>query len=361
MPLSENAQSQRARVRVKVKQKFSEQTQPTNSTPMLTSTSTPNQSNYGKILSYRPEATELLHPEQLDISSVAKVCRYHNVIVRGDKERMCNALGKKLFGWKYQRTPEEYLWQGVSKYFLWKIGNGPQAHDVETVNTYDFYTSIPVTDIPIAYQYHVTEDEKVYTFDIRSLTLCREVNAESFRNPYTDRPFSSDTINSIDRKQLWLTKLGYPVTFPESQRELTDEEQVEQQTIDVFSRISEHQYADNKWFSELDFEQSKQLYYELHEIWHYRLPMQATYKADMVVGGSVFPNWSRVERYRSSMHTKLKRELLHDINRLVTEGKTDDHRKSGCYMFMLGLVLVSEGAQTSHPYLFQAAYAEEDF
>lgn len=358
MPLSEDAQSQRARVRVKVKRKLPH-TDPEHNSES-TSDPSPSHSEHGMLLSYRPAATELLNPEKLDIFSLMTVCRYHNVVVRGDKKRMCNALGKKLFKWKYHRTPEEYLWQGMSKYFLWKIGNGPHAQERIPVNTHDFYTSIPVTDIPASYQYHVMEDEKLYTFDIRSLILCREVNTESFRNPYTDQPFSQDVLNSIDRKCSWLARLGYPIAFSDPiQRELTIEEQVEQQIVDVFSRISEHQYADNQWFRDLDFAQLKQLYYELHEIWHYRLPMQATYKADMVVGGSVFSNWASVERYRPSMHIKLKLELLRDINRLVTEGKTDDHRKSGCYMFMLGLVLVSEGAQTSHPYLFQAAYAED--
>jgi hypothetical protein len=49
-------------------------------------------------------------------------------------------------------------------------------------------------------------------------------------------------------------------------------------------------------------------------------------------------------------------ELLQDIERLITEGVNEDYRKNGCYIFVLGLVLISEDAATSHPAMFQAAY-----
>lgn len=357
MPLSEDAQAQRAKVRVKVKRKLSvcEHIQQTEPIPIVK----PRTDKV--ILSYRPQRQDLLDPDRIDIFSLMSVCRHYNIIVRGDQSRMCKALGKKLFKWTYTCTPEERVYQGFMKFFLWKIGNGALTRTYVPVNTHDFYTSVPIAEIPVVYQFHVIEVDKLYSFDIRSLVLCRDISYESFRNPYTDRPFATDILQQIIRKESWLTRFKYPLQFAEpEQNELTAEEQVERQAINAFSRISEHQYADYRWFTELDFTATKQLYHELYEIWHYRLPMQSAYKADMVYGGSVFANWPTVNKYRMSSHNKLQQELLHDIYRLVTEGKTDDHRKSGCYMFMLGLVLVSEDAQTSHPYLFQAAYIDDD-
>jgi hypothetical protein len=60
------------------------------------------------------------------------------------------------------------------------------------------------------------------------------------------------------------------------------------------------------------------------------------------------------------MENKLRVELLKNIEKLITEGETEDHRKNGCYIFVLGLVLVSEEASTSHPGMYHAAYYADD-
>lgn len=105
----------------------------------------------------------------------------------------------------------------------------------------------------------------------------------------------------------------------------------------------------------------QRLYYELFEIWNYRLPMIEKYKSEMVKGLGILNNNEIIKRYEPSMCDKLRLELLKNIERLVTEGLTEDHIKTGCYIVMLGLVLVSEDAATSHPHLYQAAYMEEEF
>ena len=96
----------------------------------------------------------------------------------------------------------------------------------------------------------------------------------------------------------------------------------------------------------------------MYEIWDYRIPMDSLYKSELV-NGEIFSNWDSVKRYRTTMINKLRIELLKNIEKLVTDGKTEDHRKAGCYIFMLGLVLVSEDAATSNPILYQAAHHDE--
>ena len=164
----------------------------------------------------------------------------------------------------------------------------------------------------------------------------------------------------MNRKTRWLKKFGFITVHIRKERKLSPDEKVRQYTVNVFSQLTEHQYVDHHWFIDLKFESLKKLYYELFEIWSYRLPMQKSYKEEMVKNGQLFNNWKNVDRYESSMNRKLRLEILKNIERLVTEGKTEDHRKSGCHIFMLGFVLVSEDAATSCPHLFQAAYIDDE-
>jgi hypothetical protein len=81
--------------------------------------------------------------------------------------------------------------------------------------------------------------------------------------------------------------------------------------------------------------------------------MQDAHKANMV-RSPIFSKWEAVRNYKNE--DKIRLELLQDIERLITEGVNEDYRKNGCYIFVLGLVLISEDAATSHPAMFQAAY-----
>jgi hypothetical protein len=302
---------------------------------------------------YWPLNTELDHPDNLDIFYLFTICRYHKVIVRGDARALCKTLKKKLYGHIYKTTPSEIVYKSYSKYFFWKIGNGHLL--TKSLNICDFYSSVPIQDIPIFFLICTESNNKIHAFDIRSLYAYKCINPDNFRNPYTDKEFTSRTLNQIDTKIHWLKKFKFPLQYTNTCKNI---DKMSQYIINVFAHISTYQYVDHEWFQSLNFDMLKKLYYELFEIWHIRLPMQDAYKTDMVKDGSVFSNWSKVERYTPSMHNKLIIETLENIERLVTEGITEDHRKSGCSIFLMGLVLVSEDAATSHPHLYQAAYME---
>jgi len=246
------------------------------------------------------------------------------------------------------------------KYIFWKLG----ACDLETscVNAFDFYTSSVISNIPTCYQFftqvpgNCAANATAHGYDIRSLNLYRDSSLDNFRNPYTDQPFTEDDIRRLNTKLKWLKRFDYQTNHPAPVSRLS----VHQHTVNVFSAINEHQYADHKWFLDLSFYSLKSLYQELHEIWNYRLPMQSEYKSKITSTSTststVFHEWDNIRDYQRSMENKLRTELLTDIDKLVNSGETIDHCKSGCYIFMLGLVLVSEDAATSHPDMYQAAY-----
>lgn len=311
---------------------------------------------HNKQLSYRPSLDDLESPSTLDIYSLFSVCRYHKVIIRGDAEHMCIALKKKLFGYIYKPTPSEIVYKTFTNFFFYKLGNNHMLPNCN--NTCDFYNSNKITSIPPAFLCCLTENNKTHGFDIRSLVAYRNIDPNNFKNPFTDKLFSDDSLNIINKKISWLTKFDFPIQYVDSSN--TDNK-LKQYTINVFSHIARYQYVDHLWFWNLDFNMLKRLYYELFEIWNYRLPMIEKYKSEMIKGLGILNNNEIIKRYEPTMCDKLRLELLKNIERLVTEGLTEDHIKTGCYIVMLGLVLVSDDAATSHPHLYQAAYMEEEF
>lgn len=298
---------------------------------------------------------------QLPITDLVKLCRKYNIIIRGGKKNICDTLKKKLYQTQYRETnPVQIVGRTFIRYLFWKLGRC----DLESKcnNEHDFYTSAPVSTIPICYRFYTQNQAQVHGYDIRSLVYYRN-NGTHFRNPYTDQLFTESEIGRLDRKLVWLERLGYPVTHfshseqSQGQARWTDCS-IKQYTVNIFSSINDHQYVDHEWFDELTFDGLKTLYHELYEIWHYRLPMQNDHK-ESITSSIIFGNWESVRQYQTSMANKLRIELLKNIERLVTDGATEDHRKSGCYIFMLGLVLVSEPAATSHPCMYHAAYYDD--
>jgi len=290
--------------------------------------------------------------DELGACGLFTVCRQHKVVIRGDLDNVRKTLLKKIHGARYQRSPAEIVAKSFIEFFLYKLGS---CHLLgRCLNEYDFYTSATLTNIPKCYLFCTETNGVVYGYDIRSLYTYRSHKNATFRNPYTEQEFTQSDIDRMDRKLKWLQRFGYSNGFVTSTAPAAVS--ADQFAVNVFSQITKHQYVDYRWFSELDFEALKRLYHELYEIWHYRLPMQSSYKAEMTKDGHVFANWDAVKYYQESMHHKLQLELLQNIEKLVTGGITADHRATGCYIFMLGLVLVSESAQTSYPELFQAAY-----
>jgi len=285
-----------------------------------------------------------------DISSLIKLCRQNKVIVRGGMDNICKTLAKKSQS-PPPKTIDHKLIIGRTfiRYLFWKHGRCDLIRSCH--NDIDFYTSSSIKNIPICYQFFTGTSERSYGYDIRSLMLFRASDV-SFRNPYTHQLFTIDETDRMMRKIHWLDRFNYHCTYIQKHNTQCT---ITQYTIDVFSLLNAHQYVDHDWFIDLDFEGLKSLYHELYEIWNYRLPMQNNHKSS-IVHGDIFENWENVRNYLPSMEKKLRMELLRNIEKLVSDGATDDYRKNGCYIFVLGLVLVSESAATSHPSMYHAAY-----
>lgn len=311
-----------------------------------------------------PSNQQLDNPKQLladiGITGLINLCQQHHVIIRGGPDNICQTLKKKLYPNASVKGHKDVIFRTFTRYLFWRLGECQWTD--RSSNEEDFYTSVPIHRIPECYRFMCLTHRQIHGFDIRSLVYYREIG-NNFRHPYTDRPFTEKELHRMDRKIHWLQRLGYQISHTASKaskaskatNNTVSRQSLEQMTINVFASINEHQYVDYNWFMSLTHYGLVQLYHELHEIWMYRLPMQADHK-EHITKYSVFANWTNIRNYQPSMETKIRIELLKNIQHLVEDGTTEDHRKTGCYIFMLGLVLVSEDAATSHPSMYQAAY-----
>jgi hypothetical protein len=308
--------------------------------------------------------------KQPDARDLVKECLKNQVIVRGEPENIRKVLRFKKS--KIASAPAvpvpvpgpvpssssslTVIARIFIKYFLWRCG-GCELRD-RCINDSDFYTSMDIGKIPHVFLFCTGSQFQVYGFDIRSLVYYR-TQGLNFRNPYTDQPFAEADIKRLDRKLKWLTRFGFPTEHrqPSVKETRWTPENIRQYTINIFSLISEHQYVDPDWFIGLSFYGLQRLYGELFDIWSFRLGMDEAHK-QRITKGQLFSNNEQIQQYQYSMSDKLRVELLKNMERLVGDGVDEDHRKTGCYIFMLGLVLVSEDAATSHPTMYQAAYYE---
>lgn len=281
-----------------------------------------------------------------DIYDLFRECRKEGVVIRGGRGQMEAVLSRKRRTTRYKHPPVDLVGRCYIAYFLWKLGNGPQVQ--RCYNSHDFYSSAPVSRIPRIFIYCTMG----YAFDIRSLLAYGDSKDQGSRinlelwNPYTGQTLAD---SQFGRKVRWLHRLGYDLRL-----NITSQTgDIAQYITNVFSLISRHQYVDYQWYADLTLVQLQKLYRELHKIWNGRLPMNSAYRSDIISGNrtSLFDH-KNMQRYNCEL---LRMELLKDIHRLVTEGLTEDHRKSGCYIFMLGLVLVSDPASRCHPTIFEVS------
>jgi hypothetical protein len=295
----------------------------------------------------------------VDIFDLMRECRRRQINVRGNRETLQRILAN---GCRYRPKDDASSYVGALfvRHFLYKLGAGPQASQAN--NTTDFYTDWSISRIPKVYLYCIKDMEHIYAFDIRSLNgYYQEMSStrQATVNPYTMQPLTETHICAMIRKLMWLQRLGFHTLHLTSNRTLPLDKQTERYAVDVFHKIAMYQYVSHTWFMDLSTRELQKLYHELWDLWTYRLSLTVTEARKITKTGALFTNLHNVKKYTSSMKDVLRCELLKNIEKLVTEGQTEEDKKTGSLYFMLGFVQVSQDAADHHPSLFNAVYSEE--
>ena len=226
-----------------------------------------------------------------------------------------------------------------------------------TVNDDDFYTCCTKYEIPKIYYISYWDGKLQYFFDIRSLYKLYIMYANKgkvMRNPYNMNEIPFSLISKM------LLRIAYLDASPEYSINFEEEEKKEQQNIenaisDLFYELDRlDNFTESKWFSDLDMKQLKKLYENSADLWYYRTSMTHQQRCRIVSNGHVF-NRSIASIYNFSNNQKyeLRRIIVTDFYRMITEGMTIDDKKLGAILVLTALTTVSNNARIAMPHYVQ--------
>ena len=233
--------------------------------------------------------------------------------------------------------------------------NKKSLHKPEYGNSDDFMLGTPIQLIPLCYQFElVSRSDHYHMFDVRSLN--KAVSISGPINPYTQDKISNRDLIRLRKKTSVLRKIGLHDTIHQGQ--LSELENNTAYANDVFSKLYLIGfYVHVSDFLKVPFDMLKSLYYEVFDIWNYRINITLEKKLKIINTGLVFNEWDVVMDIPDTEEGLLiiRRKILHGLNRLLTEGETQSYRYLGATYFMLGYVLVSKEAAMAAPHLYTAS------
>lgn len=222
-------------------------------------------------------------------------------------------------------------------------------------NNTDVYTLEPVDQIPILYRWSTVDSKKnIWLFDIRTLgMLHQQENFRTLSNPYTREPFSENTMQEYLKRVEWLRSKKYYVFHNDNEQVLTPEQAWHQRVLDVFLKLDMlGYYTSLKWFEDLSVRQLCKFYFELYELWFFRIGLSAEQKS------ALCPGWQdhifRHNPFEFSLRRDLKAVrtiLLDHIEHLITKGGDKQTRALGAMYVMTAFALASSQVHEHYEWL----------
>lgn len=225
-------------------------------------------------------------------------------------------------------------------------------------NKTDFYTLEDIETIPLNFFYELQENNQYFAFDIRTLydyiQSCNPL--EPIKNPYTNLDFTKEVLEDIRGVH---TKISKKTSMNEYKEEVNLDplKKLEWRVLEVFQKVNElGHYVEYKWFWELSLGQLKRLYFELEDLWNYRLFLTYDQKK------KILPNYAPFVQYTVNIFNKItdinvaRKVLIGEIERFITMGKPEgkngnDNKYTGSIIVLTALVEVSPKAAQNLPHL----------
>lgn len=299
----------------------------------------------------------------------------------------------------------------------WLILHGPAFKDTTNcVNQTDFVSMEPITEIDRRFLYSYRDNKQfVYAFDITSLIQLLKVNS-TLVNPYTRQELTkaqhNDIIffynisrcicdvfhtenphyfnpvitntrissrivnyiaervrNSIVEEPTGISSYAnyQPIIYPASLLDTNNYNRFNQinnirrQSIDirvrdVFIEIDRlGNYTNQEWFNRLSHINYANLYRLLYNIWNFRAGIPAHTKLLICPFHSPFDGiFPREIRHDELSLQEIKIACLIVFENMVYSGINDEYRKIGAFHALSALTVVSQGARSSMPWLYES-------
>lgn len=223
------------------------------------------------------------------------------------------------------------------------------------VNHEDFLTFEDILDIksPHFFNYYDPDTNKYYGFNVQTFHQLITKNKEPL-NPYTRIKIPDVNINRINKIILFMKSRNYKDA--DDMLELSEQQKFNAKILDIFSKIDDlGNITDVKWFTDLNLEGLKNLYIKAEDLWSYRLQMPLTVKSRIVDEGIAFTiPVTVIKNFDNTEKRKLQHFVLNEINKLVSEGETNDDKKIGAMIVLTAFTEVVHEAAQALPHLIQS-------
>jgi hypothetical protein len=247
----------------------------------------------------------------------------------------------------------------VRDFLKWKkykyLGDGFMDKSL-CINDEDFLTFETKYEISDTYFFSYTDlNSKIFFFDIRSFKKLVEAGQN---NPYTTQIIPNSAIDCMKKRITELKKNGLYDDIPEPI--MTDEQKFNDKVLSIFQKIDMLDIAaggtDPNWFHHLSFEQLKNYYKILEDIWYYRAEL-TDYKRNLIVPHKKMyitpPTLISKFVFSDSKKKTLQLIILSEMESLIHSAADDEHQKMGAYYILIALTEISMECAQALPWLVQ--------
>lgn len=224
-------------------------------------------------------------------------------------------------------------------------------------NDCDIYIMDDIRTIHLLDFYSVSEtDNFIYGFHIETIYKYINLNSDKkeITNPYTNKPFSSNSIDNINRIYNYYNKIGFrqPIVNIIPQDKAF---QIKNKVLTIFQKMDQlNNYTDIEWFLCLDYNNLIKLIFLVKDLFEYRFDLSQQKKYDIVSIGYVFPK--EVKYYKNLPIEQLKTEILDEFDKLVSQGRSRDDKYIGSLIILSGIVDLVPKCASSYPWLIQGTF-----
>jgi len=223
-------------------------------------------------------------------------------------------------------------------------------------NTTDLCTLEPVVSIPLLYRWSYADSNRhLWLFDIRSVSMMRSQNTNTqIINPYTREAFPTRALESFLKRCTQLRSHKYCLLHV-NDIDLTQEQLWYQNLLDLSMKYDALGYHISlSWLDNLTIAESYTLYFELWDLWYYRLQISRTLKYQII------PDWNKEDQLLfkwnpSELQTRRDRtwwqkNMVALLDRFVS-AREKDHRTLGALYGMTAFASACPHVREAYPWL----------
>lgn len=291
------------------------------------------------------------------VTQLKQICKYYKLHSTGKKRVLINKLYNYLkyscYAIKIQRQIRRRFVE------IYQRSHGP-AYKNRSIcnNTIDFYSMEELEDIPYSqFISYKDNDNFIYGFDVISLyNLIKNAKYTAAKNPYNRQILPENTLKNIKRLVSLSKILGISIDIKidKDMNNLSRAKSLELRALALFQEFNSlGNYADLKWFLDLNISKLYRFERELYDIWNYRANL--TYEAKYAIcppHGDPFRNIV-IHRNASNIFD-LQSNILTIMENIVNNSVDQANKALGAYYILAALTLVNQSAATALPWLYSS-------